>query len=40
MQYLHKSMGDKANFLPADKHTRFLQDDSITLEERSQTGAK
>ena len=29
-QYLQKSMGSETNFLPADKHTNFLQIDSIT----------
>ena len=28
---LQKSMGDEVDFLPADKHERFLQIDSITL---------
>ena len=33
-------MGDKVEFLPADKHKRFLQDGSITLGVISQTGPK
>ena len=40
MQYLHKSMEDKVEFLPADKHKRFLQDESITLGVRTQTDQK
>ena len=40
MQYLHWSIGDEVEFLPADKHKRFLQDDSITLGVISQTGSK
>ena len=39
-QYLHKNMGDKVDFLPANKHKSFLQDDSITLGVHSQTGPK
>ena len=38
LQYLHKNMGDEVDLLPADKHNNFLQDDSITLGVRSQTG--
>ena len=34
--YLQKSMGDDVDFLPADKHESFLQDDSITLSVCSQ----
>ena len=37
LQYLEKSMGDKVDFLPADKHESFLLADSITLGVRSQT---
>ena len=37
MQYLHKSMGDEVDFLPADKHKSFGQDNSITLDVHSQT---
>ena len=33
-------MGDEVDFWPADKHKRFLQDDSITLSVRSQTYLK
>ena len=33
-------MGDKVEFLPADKHKSFLQDGSITLGVISQTGPK
>ena len=33
-------MGDKADFLPADKDESFLQDDSITLGVRSQACLK
>ena len=33
-------MGDETEFLPADKHKRFLQDGSITLGVISQTGPK
>ena len=33
-------MGDEVEFLPADKHKSFLQDDSITLGVHSQTGLK
>ena len=40
LQYLHKSMRDEVEFLPADKHKSFLQDGSITLGVRSQTGPK
>ena len=31
LQYLHKSMRNEVDFLPADKHKSFLQDDSSTL---------
>ena len=31
LQYLQKNVGDKVDFLPADKHKNFLQVDSITL---------
>ena len=31
LQYLHKSMSEEVEFLSADKHKGFLQDDSITL---------
>ena len=33
-------MGDKVDFLPADKHKKFLQDDSITLGVHSQACPK
>ena len=33
-------MGDEVDFLPADKHKSFLQDDSITLVVRSETCPK
>ena len=33
-------MGDEVDFLPADKLKRFIQDDSIILGVRSQTGLK
>ena len=33
-------MGDEVEFLPADKHKSFLQDNSITLVVISQTGPK
>ena len=33
-------MGDEVEFLSADKYKSFLQDDSITLGVRSQTGRK
>ena len=33
-------MGDKVDFLPADKHKKFLQDDSITLGAHSQACPK
>ena len=32
------SMGDEVEFLFADKYKSFLQDDSVTLGVRSQTG--
>ena len=35
-----KNMGDKVDFLPADKHKKFLQDDSITLGVHSQACPK
>ena len=37
--YLHKSMGE-VDFLPADKHKSFLQDDNITLGVLSQACPK
>ena len=40
MQYLHDSLGDEVDFLPADKHKRFLQDGSVTSGEISQTDPK
>ena len=41
LQYLKKNnMGDKVDFLPADKHKKFLQDDSITLGVHSQACPK
>ena len=33
-------MGDEVEFLPADEHKSFLQDDSTTLGVHSQTGLK
>ena len=33
-------MGNEVEFLPADKHKRFLQDDSITLGVPTQTVPK
>ena len=33
-------MVDEVDFLPADKHKSFLQDNSITLDVRSQTSPK
>ena len=33
-------MGDEVEFLPADKHKRFLQDGNITLAVINQTGPK
>ena len=33
-------MEDEVDFLPADKHKSFLEDDSITLCVLSQTGPK
>ena len=33
-------MGDKVDFLHGDKHKRFIQNDSIILGVRSQTGLK
>ena len=33
-------MGDEVDFLPADKHKSFLQDDSINLGVRTQTCPK
>ena len=33
-------MGDEVDFLPADKHKSFLQDDSITYGVCSQTCSK
>ena len=40
LQYLQKSMGNKVDFLPADKHKNFLQIDSITLGVHSQACPK
>ena len=40
LQYLHKSMWDEVDFLPADKHKSFLQVDSITLGVCNQTHPK
>ena len=40
LQYLHKSMGDEVDFLPADKHKSFLQDDGITYGVHSQACSK
>ena len=33
-------MGNEVDFLPADKHKRFLQDDTTTLGIHSQSGPK
>ena len=38
--HLSKKLGDEVDFLPADKHERFLQVDSITLGVRSQACPK
>ena len=38
--YLQKSMGDKVDFLPADKHKSFLQVDGITVGVHSQACPK
>ena len=35
-----KAWGDEVDFLPADKHKNFLQDDSITLGLHSQACPK
>ena len=40
MQYLHKTIGDEVEFLPADKHKSSLQVGSITLGVRSHTDTK
>ena len=40
LQYLHKSMGDEADFSPGNIYKRFLQDDNITLGVCSQTDPK
>ena len=40
LQYLQKSIEDEVDFLPADKHESFLQDDSIALDVRSQACLK
>ena len=40
MKYLHKSTGDEIDFLPADKHKSFLEDNSITLDVGSQADPK
>ena len=40
MQYLHESMGDEVEFLPADKLKSFLQDGFIPSGVSSQTGPK
>ena len=40
LQYFHKSMGDKVDFLPANEHNSSLQDDSITLGVRIHTCPK
>ena len=31
LHYLKENLKDEVNFLPADKHQRFLQTDTITL---------
>ena len=31
LQYLHKSMGDEVDFLPADKNKTFLQDVIVSV---------
>ena len=40
LQYPHRRMGDEVDFLPANKHKRFLQDDSIALGMHRQTDPK
>ena len=40
LQYCQKCIGDEADFLPADEHKSFLQDDSITLGVYSQVCPK
>ena len=35
-----KTIGNEVEFLPADKHKRLLQDDSITYHTPSQTSPK
>ena len=40
VQYLHKSMDDEDDFLPADKHKSFLQGDSISYGVRTQACSK
>ena len=40
MKYLRKSTEEEVDFLPADKHKSFVQDDNFTLDVRNQTDAK
>ena len=40
MYYCKKKVNSENCFLPADKHKSFLQDGSITLGVRGQTGPK
>ena len=40
LQYLHKSVGNEVDFLPADKHKSFLQDDGIIYGVHSQACSK
>ena len=37
LQYVRENLKDEVDFLPADKHQRFLQIDTITLGVCSQT---
>ena len=40
LHIFQKNLGDEVDFLPADKHERFLQVDSITLGVHSQACPK
>ena len=40
LQYVRENLKDEVDFLPADKHQRFLQIDTITLDVCSQTMPK
>ena len=40
LQYLHKTIRHEIDFLSADKHKSFLQNDSITLDVRSRACLK